>query len=176
MFRVANFGVKSRWTNPMSTDLNAQKELANYALMLTQLYAKDINALSDEQFKTCPGGCARTAADYTSEVWTFNQMTTAMLNGEPPAPWPSDEERNARIAEFGDREYAAAKIVDSGKNLARAISNASPETLASMTKAPWGAEISMLSFAMLTVNHIFYHDGQLNLCQSLAGDGEMHWF
>lgn len=160
----------------MTTDSLAQKELANYALMLTQLYAKDINALTDEQYKGCPGGCARSAADYTSEVWGFNQMTTAMLNGDAVPGMPTDEERAARIAEFGDREFAAAKIVDSGKNLARAISNASPETLSTMTKAPWGGEISMLSFAMLTVNHIFYHDGQLNLCQSLAGDGEMHWF
>lgn len=160
----------------MTTDSLAQKELANYALMLTQLYAKDIQALSDEQFQSCPGGCARTAADYTSEVWGFNQMTTAMLNGEEAPARPTDEERAARVASFGDRDFAAAKIIDSGKNLARAISEASPETLASMTKSPWGTDISMLSFAMLTVNHIFYHDGQLNICQSLAGDGEMHWF
>ncbi len=30
--------------------------------------------------------------------------------------------------------------------------------------------------ALIAINHIMYHDAQINYLQSLHGDQEMHWF
>ena len=59
--------------------------------------------------------------------------------------------------------------------LSAALSAADEATLTKTVMAPWQMESTVFMLATIAVNHIWYHDGQLNLIQALNGDGDVHW-
>lgn len=157
-----------------TVQIDAAAELASWARRVAGMYAKDLKALSQEQYEGSCGGVARTAHDFTAEVCGFNLgMAGALAGGEMNRP--SDEEQAQFKASLADRDIAVAKVIESGEMLAAAIEKAGPR-LTEMTQAPWGEPITYYQFANIATNHILYHDGQLNVIQSVHGDGEMHWF
>jgi hypothetical protein len=148
-----------------TVQIDAAAELASWTRRVAGMYAKDLKALSQEQYQGSCGGVARTAHDFTAEVCGFNLgMVGALAGGDMNRP--SDEEQAQFKASLADRDTAVAKVIESGEMLAAA----------EMTQAPWGEPITYYQFANIATNHILYHDGQLNVIQSVHGDGEMHWF
>lgn len=157
-----------------ATQLNIGEEVAQWCRRLGGMYAKDLAAIEESKYTVSQGGVARTIADFTSEVCGFNYMVVKALNGLPLS-MPDDDERAAFQAQFADKEFAMRTVVDSANALADAIESASSETLVSTMTTPWGETMNTFTFANIAVNHILYHDAQLNFIQSLDGDGQMHW-
>lgn len=157
-----------------ATALDPIVDLANFARQSASFYAKDLLALSQEAFQTPCGDCTRTMQDVSAEVCDFNFYATAVLKGEAPSQ-RSDEDRSAFIASLSSPEVAGNMVVSSANDLADQLV-ASRESLGEMTRTPWGADISKFMLALIAINHIMYHDGQITFVQSLNGDKEMHWF
>ncbi len=158
-----------------ATQINYKAKLASWTRELAGMYINDLKALDDASLTKCPGGCARTPQDFTAEVAGFASMVTKLLRGEAPAQ-RTDEEREAFKANFATVEGCVTGIQQSCEGLAAGIESASEDRLAELVKTPWGAEMQLYELTNIAVNHILYHDGQLNYVQSLNGDGEMHWF
>lgn len=138
------------------------------------MYAKDLRALTDEAYQQPCGGKARTMQEVTAEVAGYNMMVAGILAGQAPQ-MPSDDQRAAFTASLASREKGIEAVVSSSNMLADAIL-AAGDRLGTMTAAPWGEEMSLYQMANIAANHILYHDGQLNVVQSLHGDPAMHWF
>jgi hypothetical protein len=137
-----------------------------------QRYLDDLTAMTEEQLTKCPGGCARTPADFTYEIVTINRRIAKRLRGEDPGPmkfegWmqaPAGYDKATIVREFDDTtkeiEDALAAIPDG--EMLRTIQ------LPNDTTTPY----DIVRFA---ASHIGYHDAQLNYLQTLHDDKEIHW-
>jgi len=137
-------------------------------------YRKDLAAIPEEKFAGCPGGAARSAADFTVECTSINLHMAGLLRGETPAPLPRGEwtratpelqEKTLCLQEF---ETAASQLIDAFDALAE-------EDLGK----PVGGQFSSMShieLAHFAAVHINYHDGQLNYIQAFLGDDAIHWW
>ena len=157
-----------------SLTIDAAQELANWTRRVTGMYVKDLRAMSNEAYTTSAGGKCRSMQDVTAEVAGYNYMIATVLKQETPPSW-SDQERADFIASLNTVEAGIDQVQKSGEMLAEAIENAG-DMLSEMGKAPWGEPMSYFQMAQICVNHILYHDGQLNIIQALNGDDQMHWF
>lgn len=157
------------------TRIDAKAELANWTRRIAGMYVADLKALDETAISASAGGAARTAQEFTAEVAGFNLMVAQKLRGED-APSRTDEERAAFTALFSNKEECISRLSSSSEELASAIEFASEESMTETVELPWGETMSKWALANLCANHIFYHDGQLNIIQSLKGDAEMHWF
>ena len=157
------------------TRINAKAELAAWTRRIAGMYVADLKALDEAAITASAGGAARTAQEFTAEVTGFNLMVAKKLRGED-APSRSDEERAAFTAQFANKDVCISLLTSSAEELANAIETADDDSLVENVELPWGETMTKWALANLCANHIFYHDGQLNLIQSLKGDAEMHWF
>lgn len=149
------------------TSISANQSLAQWARNLAEMYAKDLAALTPDQYTTSIGGKCRTAQSVTEEVVGFLGKITAQINGAEPT---QGEAASIATPEAGQEAIKAA-----ADEIATALENASDEKLSSEVTAPWGQPMQLFVFAQIAVNHIWYHDGQINMIQSFNGDEEIHW-
>lgn len=138
-------------------------------------YIRDIEALTEAQFKDGVGEHARKPIDFTFEVSYVNRRFATRLRGDDPGPWPMDENQwMVAPPEFDSKEVAMVAIRESMDELIEAFSSVSSNDLTKAIPLPNG-ETSALDLASSCCTHNAYHDAQLNYVQSLSGDMTMHW-
>ena len=157
-----------------ATQIDAISSLNGWLQGLTGMYVADITAIPDDKLDWCPGGCARTAKSITTEVIGMCYYTAAILKGQEP----SMEEMEAMSSNLGDLD-TKAKMIDAfqagTKAMSEALATADSETLNKVITPPWQMDAPVYMIAQIMVNHIWYHDGQLNYIQALLGDEKVHW-
>lgn len=124
---------------------------------------KDIEALDHEVLDRKFNDKTRRAYDYAYEVAMVNREFVAKpLRGEEPS----------ELFQFGE-EWMEAPEQYRDKAAVCALLR---ETVAECTAAAENADemeaVKKCSFAWM---HVMYHDGQLNLLQSMSGDMVVHW-
>jgi hypothetical protein len=112
--------------------------------------------------------------DVSADVIGLLKWTTATLKGEDTSGF-EDMTPEALAAKLTSHAAIIAELTSSTEALAGAIASANDETMNKMITPPWQMEAPMFMICMIAVNHIWYHDGQLNYFQALHGDKEVHW-
>lgn len=153
--------------------INARGYVIGWLNGVTAMYLKDIDAIPDEILLTSPGGCARPANELTADVIMLLKWTTGALKGTPTESY--QDAAKALAATLTTKAAIADAMNQAKDELAAAIGQASDETMNSMVTPPWQMEAPMFIIVLIAVNHIWYHDGQLNYIQCLNGDGDVHW-
>ena len=146
--------------------------MAGWLSAVTQMTIADIHAIPDEKWTESQGGCTRPGNGMLADVVTNIRWTTDLLNGKE-----SDSYNHMQsLAEvFADKNLAVATFLETSAALGEAIKSASDETLNSTAMAPWGMPTPVFTLAMISVNHVWYHDGQFNFVQCLLGDEKVYW-
>jgi len=139
------------------------------------MFVKDLEALSQSQYETPYQANTRSACDITAEVSGMCLQVAAMLQGETPER-PSEEQNQQRSRDLVKKEDGILAMKSAGQQLAETIASVPAEQMTAKFPMPWGEEFTGYQLANLAVNHILYHDGQLNFLQCLHGDQQMHWF
>jgi hypothetical protein len=158
----------------VAESLDLRSSLAQWVTVLGSFYAKDLLALPEDQLLVSPGGVCKTPQVITGEVVGLCRYATQLLRGEEPT---STGEEDAATAM--QRYVTGAQLTEvlgaAVSDLSAAISAASEETWGREVTPPWGMPSTVGQIAIIAVNHIWYHDGQLNTYQALMGDGKVHW-
>lgn len=154
--------------------VDARGYLVGWLHGVTDMYVKDINATPDEVLFKSHGGCTRPGNEIAADTLGLIRWTTDALNGNS-----REMDMGAEMAEAASKLTSKAAIVEamqtSSAALGEAIKNASDETLNKMVTPPWKMDAPLFILATIAVNHIWYHDGQINYIQALNGDAEVHW-
>lgn len=148
--------------------------LVDWLGTLTNFYCSDLKAMSHEQLTKSPGGCARSPQMFTAEVIGLMKFNIQVLNGEEPTVSEGDATKE-EAAKLDSGEKMIAALQETSKQLADAINGAKDEIWGKVVTPPWQIPCPVIALTTITVNHIWYHDGQLNLIQCLNGDEKMHW-
>ncbi len=138
-------------------------------------YVKDLDALSDEQLASAPGGSARTPYDFTFELVYVNRRIAQRLRGETPAPASEDGGWMKAPENFQSKEAAKKEFSETMDEILQAWDKVSPGDLQTPIKLPNGSETCAIDMAALAARHTFYHDAQLNYLQAMHGDEKVHW-
>lgn len=141
---------------------------------LNHFYTSDIKAIPEDQLQTSPGGVARTPAQISAEVVGLLNWTAAMLKGETPAE-QSEEAMAAESVNYTSHDFICNAMNAAVENLSGAIAGANDATFAKVVTPPWQMDAPLMAITQVAVNHIWYHDGQLNYFQALNGDSKVHW-
>ena len=140
-----------------------------------KFYANDLEALTEEQILTSPGGTARKAIDFTYEVAFLNHQFAARLCGEEPIPSPDGDDWMTAPTELQTKEAIAAYLADGCAKVISAAQAIPEAEIGKMVGTP-GRERPAYALVNFAAMHTMYHDAQLNYIQSLSGDDKMHWF
>lgn len=138
------------------------------------LYAIDLKYVSDEQGHSGAGGVSRSPLEFTLECAHYNMYTAGQLRGEEPKR-RTEELIAAFAAEHNTVEKAKAVLLKSVDDIVAAIEKLEPEGFLRNVMAPWGQRVTLLELTVGAVQHMFYHDGQLNYFQAIHGDDAVHW-
>jgi len=141
---------------------------------LNHFFTSDIKAIPEDQLQTSPGGVARSVGSISAEVVGLLNWTSSMLKGETPAVH-SEEAMIAESVKYNSHAFICNAMNAAVEKLSGAIAGADDATLAKVVTAPWQMDAPLWSIVQITVNHIWYHDGQLNYFQALKGDSKVHW-
>lgn len=151
-----------------------KQELIRDLKQLLGMYKSDLDAMSPETLTTRPHGAHRSPLDYTYEVALVNHRIAARLRGEHPGPMPDGP---WVMAPTGDD--AVATVLEEFKASGLAVVAAAEALPAERyhevphgLKPEDGSNVGLITFVCI---HLAYHDGQLNLTQSMNGDQEVHW-
>lgn len=155
--------------------VDVRKHYFGWVANCAAFYAKDLSALSQEQFDQNYGGATRSPRSFSAEVALLTEKTVGLVKGGEPIG-PDPEGMKAREEQLSTPALAGEAIVSAAAELGKAVLAASDEDLAREIMMPWGQPMSVYALAHLTATHIMYHDGQLNYVQAINGDAEMHWF
>ncbi len=139
----------------------------------SHLYAKDLEAIPEDQLLNSIGGVARTAVDFTYEVAFVNRRMAARIAGQALPDHNHDGWMKAP-AEFSSKEACIAEFRGSVEALFQAWDGLAEDALEAPIATPNG-ETTALNMASLAATHMSYHDAQLNFIQSFHGDDSMHW-
>lgn len=151
--------------------LDFRSGLIGWLDTLAGFFCKDIRALPEEALTKSPGGVAKTPAAIAAEVVSMCDWCTATLRGTNL----DSEAEHAGLPQYATKAEICDAVSASAANLGSAIRDASDETLATIVTPPWQMPAPMAVHAQVAVNHIWYHDGQLNYLQALSGDSAVHW-
>jgi hypothetical protein len=151
--------------------LDFRSGLAGWLDTLANFFCKDIRALPDEALAKSPGGVAKAPATIAAEVVSMCDWCAGALRGEAAAM----TEDETGLPHYTSKEQICDAVAASAANLGSAIRGATDEILASVVTPPWQMPAPMAVHAQVAVNHIWYHDGQLNYLQALQGDSAVHW-
>ena len=151
--------------------LDFRSGLADWLGMLASFFCKDVQALPDEALMKSPGGVAKSPAQIAAEVVSTCDWCASALRGT--AAVTTEEEMP--LPQYASKAEICDAVTASTTSLATAIREANDETLASIVVAPWQMPAPMAVHTQIAVNHIWYHDGQLNYLQALNGDADVHW-
>ena len=157
-----------------ATAFEMKPYLVQWTRELGSLYVKDLKALPEGTWSASFAGKARTPQDFTAEVVGFCDFMAAACRGESRER-RTEEERNAFRDSLATPDDGAKAIETSVNALADAFDAAPVERLAEMFESPIGT-MPLFVTVNIAINHVLYHDAQLNYIQALHGDGEMHWF
>ena len=136
-------------------------------------YAGDLRAMNEEQLIKSSGGSSRTPADFTYEIVTINKRISKRMRGEDPGEFKFDGWVKAPT-EFQNKDTIVAQLEESMAEIIEAFANVPEEEMFRKIETPSG-ETSPMDLAGFAVDHMTYHDAQLNYIQTLNGDEEMHW-
>ena len=136
-------------------------------------YLDDLNAMSEDDLGTSPGGAARTAFDYTYETSFVNRRVACRLRGEDPGAFPNDGWMKA--PNEAKSKQAAIENFSASMDEVIAAWDALPETDLDRAIPLANGQTNPLDVVFLCVYHTGYHDAQLNYVQSLNGDTKMNW-
>jgi uncharacterized damage-inducible protein DinB len=151
--------------------VDARGYTAGWLNALTGMYLADIAAIAEDQLSVSPGGVARSANVISAETVDLMNWTAEALKGNSI----EIDHTHASAATMTTHAAITSAMQAATASLAQAITEASDETLNSMCTTPFGMTMPMFMVVQIAVNHIWYHDGQLNYFQALGGDGEIHW-
>lgn len=151
-----------------------RESLAGQLRYTSASYCRDLGFLPADKLGESAGGVARSPLAFTAEVAGFNHLIAKLVRGEE-ASLPSAEERTAYEATVTDLESATGAVRGSVDDLIAALESADEVQLATEITAPWGSQIVPINLVGIAVQHMAYHDGQINFIQTLLGDGEEHW-
>ena len=138
-----------------------------------KFYSNDLKVLSHDQLSDSPGGVGRSPYDYTYEVIVVNNRVGDRLSGKEPGPWPFDGWALAP-SEFKDKDHCIAEFENSIAYVVDGLKLADGNELIDEIELPTG-KTSIFEMATLVSSHVFYHCGQLNMMQAIAGDEQNHW-
>ncbi len=136
------------------------------------LYTSDLEAMSEEQLASSPGGVARTPFDVTYEVVYVNRRIVKRLKGEDPGAFP---EGWLKAPDDFKTKAAAVRELQQSMDEVKAEWERLPSSDLEKPIATQGSDTNPLSMVHLCVIHAMYHDAQLNYLQAIMGDAEMHW-
>lgn len=157
-----------------ATALDVRTLIAGQLEKMRAFYNVDLKHLTDELATQTVGGVSRSPLDFTQEVVGLNYFAAAVLRGEEPKK-RTEEEITAFHASLNTVEKLKVALNESVDQLGAAIKACPEDQLEKVITAPWGAPISLQELAITCVQHMMYHDGQLNYFQAAKGDGEFHW-
>lgn len=140
---------------------------------MARRYRQDLDALPAEALTASIGGVARKPADYSYEVAVVNQRIAALFRGEDPGAWPYEGWVTAP-ADKTTHDALKAEVTNSLEAMASAL-EAMPDEKFTAKIPFFGSESYPHEIAAFAVMHTGYHMGQLNLHQSVLGDGDVHW-
>jgi len=140
---------------------------------LTSFYVKDLRALPEDKLTTTFGGCTKTPLAITAEVIGLCRYATACLQGNPPT---GDEAgMGPDVSGLDSMDKLVGAVEQASADLSAAIQGAPAEIWSREIIPPWQMPTTVFGIANIAINHIWYHDGQINTYQCLLGDDKMHW-
>jgi len=157
-----------------SQGIDARGYLTGWLQGVTSMYLSDIRAIPEDKLSVSPGGAARSVDDISVDALDLLTWTTEALKGNFITEF-DQEARKARIASMNSHEAIAEAFNKAAEDMSAALAGASDEALNGVIKTPFGMEMPLFMVATIAVNHIWYHDGQLNYFQALNGDSDIHW-
>ncbi len=155
--------------------VDLRKHYFGWVANCAAFYAKDLAALTQEQYEKTYGGATRSPRNISAEVAFLTQRTIDLVKGGEMLG-RDDEGMKAMEEALSTPALAGEAVVQAATDLGKAVLAASDEALAREIMMPWGQPMSVYALVHLTATHIMYHDGQLNYVQAINGDAEMHWF
>lgn len=155
-----------------ATRIDAQAELAKWTRQLGFMFTADVKHMPAAAFTESIGGKCRNVNSIVSEIVGFCGLGTAVMRG---GEIPKMEEALGADPNLVTAEACAQAAHEAIDGFAAALESATDESLAEMVTAPWGQPMSRYEFAQIVANHVWYHDGQLNLIQAFHGDDQVHW-
>ena len=158
--------------NTTAIGIDARGYLSGWLQAVTGMMVADINAIPDDQWSKNQGGCTRPAGALLADTITNLIWTTETMNGEESSAYNNME---SLAVECADKSVAISKLNEATAAFAASLAAASEERLNSVVMAPWQMPTPMFMLATIAVNHIWYHDGQLNYLQCMLGDEKVHW-
>jgi hypothetical protein len=94
--------------------------------------------------------------------------------GKPNGPWPFEGWAVAP-SDFKTPERAVAEIGRSVDSMILVWDSLSEEDVLQEIASESGSKSSPLDMVLMCIQHMSYHDAQLNYVQALNGDTEIHW-
>ena len=140
---------------------------------LTQDYIRDVRKLGDDGMAADLGGKARRAYDYSYEVAYVGRRIAKRLRLEEPAPWPWAEGYAVAPAEFASVDALCAELEAAAEETCAAIMDMPDDRWTH--EFPFGPDFKITAFqlAVHAIDHLTYHQGQLNQLQMIRGDDSM---
>jgi len=138
------------------------------------MYEADIRAIPDDQWNATFGGCTRPASAITGDAVALLAWTTEALKGNV-IQVTEPEAMSAWAEKCASKESAIQQLRSVSQEFSRTLQAASDDVLTTVVTPPWQLDTPLYALAQIAVNHLWYHDGQLNYIQCLLGDDKIHW-
>lgn len=155
----------------------SQLDLKEYAINgvrgAAKKFCEDLEAMDESHLSECPGGTARAILDFAYETCFVNRMIADRLAGRTPAEWPWNDNW-AKAPEGYAKEQAIADLRNSAEAILSELEKADADKFLDRIEVD-GRQTSIFERANFAAMHMMYHDGQINYCQAMKGDLEMHW-
>lgn len=154
--------------------INPTEFMTGWLGTLTHFFIRDIEAIPADKLGVSPGGKARSPQSIAGEVISLlDWMTETLKGGSPPAAEGDAAEKLA--ATLTTPAVIVARMQEASASLRAAIESAPNEIWTKMVLPPWQLEAPCFVITNIVINHIWYHDGQLNTIHMLSGDEKVHW-
>jgi len=153
-----------------ATTIDAKAFLTGWLGNVSGMYAADVTAIPEDKWNATFGGCTRPASELTADALSLLVYCTRTMRGESA---------EGLMEELGPkcqtRESATATIKQCCSDFSAAFDACPEEQLLNVIDTPFGMTMPLFSVCQIAVNHLWYHDGQLNYIQCLLGDDKVHW-
>ncbi len=136
----------------------------------------DLRAVPEESRAVSPGGVARSPYSVALECGIINTRIAAALEGKSLPATPAHGEYDTMLTHLPTFEAVAEFVTHETLVLKFAVRKIDPtrwgETLEIFPSRP---AMTRFDAVLLALNHMSYHDGQLNFVHLLSGDSKIHW-
>ena len=130
-----------------------------------QTLCKDATYIPEEKLDWSPMDYGKSANALLSECAKANFGIASVISGKKPAA----PKENMDFSEL------KSHVIDSAKEVCKAIDSISDKDLEGGIQLPWGPVMPASRAIFLPASHMSYHDGQINYIQLLLGDTKFHW-